>query len=93
MEKENIFLSVRPGDLVLIENNCQEDAIDWWQGLVIHITSSARDPSMNTIFQVICINTGTVKTVNADLVKGIVNSKEKIIRERLEKNFRSRLGE
>ena len=93
MEKGNIFLSVRPGDLVLIENNCQEDAIDWWQGLVIHITSSARDPSMNTIFQVICINTGTVKTVNADLVKGIVNSKEKLSEKGLRKNSRSRLGE
>ena len=72
MKKENVFSRVIPGDIVLIDNNCLDEGVDSWQGLVIHVTSSARDPNTNSIFQVICIHTGTVRTVNADLIKKII---------------------
>ena len=48
-------------------------ADNWWMGEIIHIVSGARslEPSL---FQVACIDTGVIKTVNADQVTKVVRS-------------------
>ena len=73
------FLLARSGDIVVVE----EDSLvvggqkaDWWVGYVIHVAGSARDPCVNSLFQVACVDTGVVRTVNADLVRGILRRKD-----------------
>ncbi len=68
------FLHVKPGDIVVVkEDNSHQvlEEVDWWLGYVIHVTGSARAPDLASIFQVADIDTGLVKTINADLVKAI----------------------
>ncbi len=65
------FLFAEPGDFVAIVY-FEDDLADWWVGQVIHRVGSSSDPTVNTLFQVIDIDTGIVKTVNADFVRGIV---------------------
>ena len=69
-----VFLSVNPGDLVVIQNgeSSLENGRDWWLGHVIHSTCGARDHRVNSIFQVADVDTGFIRTINADLVRGIL---------------------
>ena len=68
------FLLVKPGDIVVVE----EDALlavstrDWWVGCVIYIVRGARNPSTNSLFQIVDLDTGIIETVNADLIKRIL---------------------
>ena len=75
------FLSVRPGDLVVVEEesiaNKSED--NWWLGHVIHVAFGARGLHVNSLFQVADIDTGLVKTINADLVKGILRPRAQVV--------------
>ncbi len=69
------FLVAQPGDIVVVDESrlvVEGCDADWWVGHVIHIVGGARDSSVNSIFQVVDIDTGTIKTINADLVKGIL---------------------
>ena len=73
------FLSVRPGDIVVVEEHLRvvgADRADWWVAYVMHIVGGARDPSANSLFQVACVDTGKIRTINADVVKGILQQRE-----------------
>ena len=64
-----LFLSVKPGMTVI----CSEDSGEgWWMGDVITIDGGARDPKVPTLFQIVDVDTGRVRWVNADLVTHIV---------------------
>ncbi len=65
------FLLVRSGDFVAISSS-EGDLAGWWIGRVISRVGSSRDPFANTLFQVFDMDTGIVKIVNADRVKGII---------------------
>ena len=71
--EESIFLAVASGDVVIVEENQGHTQENWWMGEIIHIVSGARgaEPSL---FQVACIDTGAIKTVNADQVTKVVQS-------------------
>ena len=69
------FLLVTPGDFVLVgEKLTPLDGSheEWWIAQVIHIIGGARNPSSNSIFQVMDIDTGYVRCINADMVKRIL---------------------
>ena len=75
------FLSVRPGDCVAIksqhhDHSLAENMQDFWIGRVIYCIGGARDPHSWTLFQVINIDNGEVKIINADTVKMILMPKK-----------------
>ena len=73
------FLLVEPGDIVVVEDCSLMDGLvadDWWLGHVIHVVGGARNPGINSLFQVACVDTGMIRTINADMVKGILRSKD-----------------
>jgi hypothetical protein len=63
------FLAVQVGDLVAVQA-CG----DWWMGQVIHAEGGARC-NANSLFQIACIDSGVIRTVNADAVVDIVCTK------------------
>ena len=74
----SVFLSVESGDFVAIEEFPafgQATKPSWWIAKVIACFGGARNPSSNSLFQVINIDTGEVKTINADLVKDILKKR------------------
>ena len=74
------FLSVKAGDCVVIKSQCYDSSSqniqDYWIGRVIYCIGGARDPSSWTLFQVINIDNGEVKIINADTVKMILMPKK-----------------
>ena len=79
-EKPN-FLSVRPGDCVAIRSqhryySSSPNMQDHWIGKVICCIGGARDPQSWTLFQVIDIDNGEVKIINADTVEMILTPKK-----------------
>ena len=71
------FRAVECGDYVVIKRNRsfpQTEKVCWWVGQVIHKMGSARDPSINSFFQVVDIDTGSIKIINANSVKEILKS-------------------
>ena len=62
------FLAVRVGDwvAVLVDHPGAPNA-DWWLGEVIHAEGGARCDA-NSLFQIACVDTGVIRTVNADAV-------------------------
>ena len=74
------FLSVKLGDCVVItsqrHNLLSQNIHDYWIGRVIYCIGGARDPSSWTLFQVINIDNGEVKIINADTVKMILKPKK-----------------
>ena len=74
------FLSVKAGDCVAIKsqrhNSSSQNIQDYWIGRVIYCIGGARDPSSWTLFQVINIDNGEVKIINADTVKMILMPKK-----------------
>ena len=64
---EPVFLQVGVGDAVLVEPH----EGGWWVGQVIHCEGGARC-SANSFFQITDIDSGAVRTVNPNLVTGIV---------------------
>ena len=70
------FLYVKVGDCVAIKSQCHysssQNIQDYWIGRVIYCIGGARDPSSWTLFQVINIDNGDVKIINADTVKMIL---------------------
>ena len=75
-----IFLSVKVGDCVVIKSqphhSSSQSIQDYWIGRVIYCIGGARDPSSWTLFQVINIDNGEVKIINADTVKMILMPKK-----------------
>ena len=74
------FLSVKAGDCVVIKSqsyhSSSQNIQDYWIGRVIYCIGGARDPSSWTLFQVINIDNGEVKIINADTVKMILRPKK-----------------
>ena len=68
------FLAVRVGDLVAVEGPLGPPN-DWWMGQVIHAEGGARC-NANSLFQIACIDSGVIRTVNADAVIDILSSRE-----------------
>jgi hypothetical protein len=67
--REPISRAVRVGDAVLVES----PGTDWWVGHVIHREGSSRC-NTNSSFQIACVDTGVIRTVNADCVTAIIES-------------------
>ena len=61
------FLSVKPSVTVVVT---EEES--WWMGDVLFMEGGARNPKVPTLFQIACVDTGTIRWVNADLVTHIV---------------------
>ena len=76
------FLSVKAGDYVAIKSQYNYDLSqsiqDYWIGKVIYCIGGARDPNSWTLFQVINIDNGEVKIINADTVEMILTLGEKM---------------
>ena len=73
------FLLVKPGDIVVVEEGLPvigSSPADWWVARVIYAVGGARDSQVNSLFQVACVDTGMIRTINADVVKGILRPKE-----------------
>ena len=75
------FLRVKPGDVVVVKTvqpvaHGQTNA--WWMGQVIFCEGGARDPLVNTMFQVADVDNGCITWVNADAVTHILGSAEAI---------------
>ena len=74
------FLSVKAGDCVAIKSqrhhSSSQNIHDYWIGRVIYCIGGARDPNAWTLFQVINIDNGEVKIINADTVKMILMTKK-----------------
>ena len=78
-EEVATFLSVRPGDHVLIEEGLEiikQESNYYWIGQIIHCIGCARDPTIPSLFQIINIDTGMIKIVNGNLIKGILKRRE-----------------
>ena len=73
------FLLVKPGDIVVVsKDSLSGETIDadWWVGHVLHVIGGARAARVGSLFQVACVDTGMIRTINADVVKGILRPKE-----------------
>ena len=66
-----VFLSVECGNFVVISGSPDSED-DWWVGYVIHRVGNSIEPMVNTLFQVIDIDTGRVFTINADVIRGVI---------------------
>ena len=69
------FLRVKPGDYVIVQAQqqvAQQEVHDWWMGQVVFCEGGARDPRVNTMFQVSNVDDGGIHWVNGDLVTHIV---------------------
>ena len=75
--KTPAFLNVRTGDYVIIQAE-QRVALkpdtNWWMGQVIFCEGGARDPRVNTMFQIANVDDGCIFWVNADEVTHVVRS-------------------
>ena len=75
--KPPTFLSVKPGDWVIVQAAQQvAQAFDdaWWMGQVVFSEGGARDPRVNTMFQVANVDDGHITWVNGDEVTHVVRS-------------------
>ena len=75
----SVFLLVKPGDIVVIEEGLSvigTSPSDWWVARVIHAVGGSRNSHANSLFQVACVDTGIIRTINADLVRGVLRSKD-----------------
>ena len=75
--KTPAFLNVRPGDYVIIQAGRRvalEPDTNWWMGQVVFCEGGARDPSVNTLFQIANVDDGCIAWVNADEVTHVVRS-------------------
>ena len=65
-KEKPLFLSVKPGMTVVVT---EEESR--WMGDVLYKEGGARNPKVPTLFQIACVDTGTIRWVNADLVTHI----------------------
>ena len=64
------FLNVRPGHFVIVGGDSAKG--DWWMGQVIFCEGGARDPKVNSLFQVADVDTGVIRWINADEVSEVI---------------------
>ena len=75
--KAPTFLIVKTGDWVIVQaqqQNAQQFNDQWWMGQVIFCEGGARDPRVNTMFQVSNVDNGCIRWVNGDEVTHVVRS-------------------
>ena len=71
------FLRVKPGDYVIVkvpQQVAHQEVDDWWMGQVVFCEGGARDPRVNTMFQVSNVDDGGIHWVNGDEVTQILSS-------------------
>lgn len=71
------FLSVSSGDFVIVQAErrvARKVDDNWWMGQVVFCEGGARDPMVNTMFQVSDVDDGVIHWVNGDEVTHIVRS-------------------
>jgi len=71
------FLTVKSGDFVIVQaaqQIAQQFDDGWWMGQVIFCEGGARDPRVNTMFQIANVDDGHITWVNADAVTHVVRS-------------------
>ena len=69
------FLLVRPGTLVIVQAQqqvAQKTTNEWFMGQVIWCEGGARDPRVNTMFQVANVDNGEITWVNGDAVTHVL---------------------
>ena len=74
-----LFLSVRPGQFVVVSetsNVVMSDKTTWSVAEVIWCEGGARNPAHTTMFQVMDVDSGVVKWINADAVTHILPSQQ-----------------
>ena len=65
------FIKARIGSFVVISNKECVDKMhenDFWIGRILHKTGGAREPAENSLFQILNIDTGEIKIINANLI-------------------------
>tara|TARA_Y100001968_G_C18913048_1_gene506180 strand:- start:103 stop:339 length:237 start_codon:yes stop_codon:yes gene_type:complete len=67
------FLEVKVGDIVIIKEG--KEKRNWWSAQVIHTIGGARDHRENSLLQVVNVDTGLIKVINADLVYKVLQEK------------------
>ena len=75
VEERPVFLDVKPGMTVVVKCDFltgETEDRDWWMGQVLHCGGAARDPSMHNLFQIVDVDSGVIRWVNADLATHIV---------------------
>ena len=75
--KAPAFLNIKPGDYVIIQAEQRvalEPDANWWMGQVVFCEGGARDPRVNTMFQIANVDDGCILWVNADEVTHVVRS-------------------
>lgn len=75
-EKQPEFLSVKAGDYVIVraqQRVAQQSNDEWLMGQVVFCEGGARDPRVNTMFQVSDVDTGVITWINADSVIKILH--------------------
>jgi hypothetical protein len=75
--KPPTFLSIKAGDFVIIQVTQQvahQVNDDWWMGQIVFCEGGARDPRVNTMFQVADVDDGGIFWVNGDEVTHVVRS-------------------
>ena len=74
-----LFLSVQPGQFVVVSetpNVVMTDQTTWSVAEVIWCEGGARNPAHTTMFQVMDVDSGVVKWINADAVTHVLPSQE-----------------
>jgi len=69
------FLRAKAGDFVIVKAQqqvAQKSNEDWFMGQVVFCEGGARDPRVNTMFQVADVDTGVITWVNGDEVVRIL---------------------
>ena len=75
--KPPTFLSVKAGDWVIVEGEqkvAQQYNDSWWMGQVVFCEGGARDPRVNTMFQISNVDDGGIHWANGDEVTHVVRS-------------------
>ena len=76
-----LFLSVKPGQFVVVQetpNVVMTDKTTWSVAEIIWCEGGARNPAHTTMFQVMDVDSGVVKWVNADAVTHVLPSQEEL---------------
>lgn len=71
-----VFLSVKPGQFVVVQDVApvgHKESTHWWMGQVIFCEGGARDPKVNSLFQITDVDDGEIHWVNADQVSHVLH--------------------
>ena len=81
-EVRPVFLKARSGDVVIVWEHPElagTDCGEWWMAEILVSEGSPRHPAALSHFQVIDVDTGTIRWVNADCVQQILLPVDKLV--------------